>query len=143
MIVAQFDIGPHLVEIEDDVFIVHWRDNNPELGPLVQVYDRLAQFITERGYALALFDLRLAGIPSSELRRFVAQWARQREPDTWAIASYGTSTPLWALMVLVNRALALFQGPGPALAGLFKRESDARVWLAAQRARLATASARK
>lgn len=138
---AQFEIGPHQVEIEDDVFLVRWRDNNPELGPLVQVYERLARFIAERGYALALFDLHLAGIPGNELRRYAGQWVRQQRPNTLVIASYGMSKPLRALMILINRALALFQGPGPALTALFSTESEARTWLAAQRTRLAAESA--
>lgn len=140
---AKFEIGPHLIEIEDDVFLVRWRDHNPELGPLVQVYERLTRFIAERGYALALFDLRLAGIPGSELRRHAGQWGRQQKPETLVIASYGMSTPLRALMILINRALNLFQGPGPALTALFNTESEARAWLAVQRPRLAAATANK
>lgn len=139
----QFAIGPHQIEIEDDVFLVRWRGNDPELGPLVQVYERLGRFIAERGYALALFDLRLAGIPGNELRRYAGQWVRQQKPNTVAFASYGMNAPLRALMVLINRAVALFQGPGPVLAALFNSESEARAWLAVQRARLAAASAGK
>lgn len=140
---AQFEVGPHRVEIEDDVFWVRWRDNNPELGPLVQIYERLAGFIAERGYALALFDLSLAGIPGNELRRYVGQWVRQRGPNTLAIASYGMGEPLRTLMALLNHGLALFQGSGQPMAALCSSESEARSWLAAQRTRLAAASAGK
>lgn len=139
----RFEIGPHQLEIEDDVFLVRWRDSNPELGPLVQVYEQLTGFIAERGYALVLFDLRLAGIPGSKLRHYAGQWVRQQKPNTFAIASYGMSTPLRAMMILINRALALFHGPGPALATLVNTESEAHAWLAGQRHHLVAAKAGK
>jgi hypothetical protein len=141
--VEQLTIGPHLVEIDDDLFFVHWR-GDPEFAPLAQVYDRLGQFIAERGYALVLFDLRQAGVPSGAIRRWVGQWWRQKRPGSVIVASYGMGEPLRSMMVLINRALTLFQGASSPLTELFSTEAEARKWLAGHRPQLvARAAARQ
>lgn len=140
MTASTFAIGPHQIEIEEEFFVVHWR-GDPELGPLIQVYERLEEFITERGYALALFDLRQAGLPGSELRRWASLWWRRQKPGTLAAASYGMGTALRTVMTLVNRAVALFEDERAKPTGLFGEEQEARRWLNAQRDRLATVRA--
>lgn len=135
-----FTIGPHQIEIEEDVFVVRWR-GDPEFKPLVAVYDRLAEFIAARGYALVLFDLRQAGLPGGEVRRYTGQWWRQQKPYTAVLATYGMSAPVRTVITLINRALTLFRGPGPAAVALFSGEADARSWLAAQRPRLVATQA--
>lgn len=128
-------IGPHQVEREGDILVVHWL-GKATLQSVIQVYERIEQLIADQGYALVLYDMRRAEQPDSATRQWVGRWAHKQESGTLAVAAYGMSTPLRAMMLLVYHAIEIFQGTQPTRRRLFGEEAPARSWLAVQRAQL-------
>lgn len=128
-------IGPHPVEREGDILVVHWL-GKATLGSVTQVYERIEQLIAEQGYALVLYDMRQTEQPNSDTRQWIGRWARKQEPGTLAVAAYGMSAPLRAMMHLVYHAIEIFQGTQAMRRQLFGEEVQARSWLAVQRAQI-------
>jgi hypothetical protein len=102
----------------------------PTLAQLQAVYGAVAELLEQTGSRRVLFDVRAAGLPGSDLRRYAAEWWRPRAHRV-ALASYGMTRGVRVMMEMVRRAIELIGG-GSANMINCATEAEARTWLARQ-----------
>ncbi|MFO0573253.1 MAG: STAS/SEC14 domain-containing protein [Polyangia bacterium] len=121
--------GSSYVELEGDIIHVHWV-GLPTLAQLQAVYAAVAELLDQTGSRRVLFDVRAAGLPGAELRRYAAEWWRPRAHHV-ALASYGMTLGVRVMMEMVRRAIELIGG-GSAKMINCGTEAEARAWLSRQ-----------
>lgn len=131
-------IGPHRIVCGPDMYFAEFvgdlrTEHMPELNAVGNRYMR------RNGYKLILVDASRAGTMTPEARRINVENLR-RNPGLSATAVFGTSMVTRTIVTLLFKAMDLLSGREAAVA-FFKTESEARVWLDAQRARLRAARA--
>lgn len=132
-------IGPHrfwcmgdlsVVEVVGDLDASHIASMQRATRPMFDEY----------GYTLTLVDASKAGTMTPEARRASAVYQRSHSIPG-AVGIFGVSALTGVLVSLYSRAIALFATRERETA-MFRTESEARVWLDAQRLKLRTAPAR-
>lgn len=133
-------IGPHrlwrtgdlaIVEVDGDIDIAHLNVMQQASRPLFDEY----------GYTLTLVDARKGGFMTPDARRASAVYQREH-PMPGAVGIFGVSSLAAAMVALYSRAIALFSTTVRETA-IFRTETEARVWLDAQRLKLRSAHGRR
>ena len=122
-------IGQHLIHTEDTLLHVRWIGAHT-LAEQHQIYDRIAEYLEERGTALLLFDLRQALVLRPEHREASANWWRNKPLSSIAIAQYGLGQAGRFSVDMVARAVRVL-AKHEILLENFDAEADARLWLEA------------
>ena len=82
--------------------------------------------IQSEGFLFVLNDMRQAGMPSSEARRYMQQWMA-RHPNC-TMAHFGVSPPIRVILFLISRAMTLLGQRAPPYTP-FASEAEARAWI--------------
>lgn len=118
----------------EDGEIIRWELHGP-LDPeeCREVLAFSANAAKTRGYGLRLIDSRDAGPVPAETRRFLAEWGSSHTPHV-STALFGASTLMRLVGTLLVRGIRLVNSR-VAPTEFFATESEARAWLAAEKAR--------
>lgn len=123
-------IGPHRLRVEGDTVLTRYI-GVPELGHVQEIHRHLDRVMAEHGRLFIINDMRRTGVPATETRKWVAEWARHH-PIT-GLVNFGASLPIRLLQALVFRASALFGRQPLTVAAQVDSEVEAFAWIAARR----------
>ena len=120
-------IGRHVLEYESTLLHVRWVGAHT-LDEQHQIYERIAAYVKANRPTLLMFDLRHAISLTAEHRRASAQWWKQQQLESIALAQYGLGPLLRVMVNLIARAVGLLSGRSVVMDN-FANESEARAWL--------------
>lgn len=103
-------VGTHRVRIDGDVVLTRYI-GVPEQAHVEVIHGHLDRVLAEHGRVFVINDMRRSGIPSTETRRWIAEWA-QHHPVAGLI-NVGASMPIRMVQGLLFRAAALLGRPWP------------------------------
>lgn len=131
--------GTHELTIEDD--LVHMRINGSyTLTDAQESHAVIAEVLAQKGRVLVLTNSFGSDALKPEVRRFLAEWNRDHKAT--AVAIFGNSAVLRAMLSLVMRAIDIFRkSPLPTV--LVATEAEGRAFLAEQRRKHLAASTDK
>jgi len=121
-------IGAHLVREEETLLFVRWVGDHT-MAEQHAIYECVGEYFRKHGGGLLLFDLSEAGALTREQRHASGQWWRNQKAETFAIAQYGQSLAVRALVTVMARAIGILTRSNPN-AETFATEEEARAWLA-------------
>lgn len=104
----------------------------PEYEDVVAIHRIFDGVKAEHGRLFVINDMRLSGIPSTQTRRFIAEWGANHAVGT-AVVSFGASLPVRALQALVLRAAAMLGKGAVIMPTHCADEAAAYAWVAARR----------
>lgn len=104
-------IGPHRVRVDGDVVLTRYI-GVPEHEHVLEIHRRLDRTLAEHGRLFVINDMRHSGIPSTETRRWIAEWAR-RQHAVAGLINFGASLPIRMVQGLLVRASSLLGRPFP------------------------------
>jgi len=129
----ELQIGPHKLRVEGDTVLTRWI-GTPEYEDVLAIHQHFERVLAEHKRLFAINDMSRSGLPSTQTRKWIADWARQN-PVT-SVVNFGASLPVRVLQSLIFRTLALV-GNGPTLETVHcGSEAEAFAWIAARRLRL-------
>lgn len=117
----------HSVEVEADLVLIRIV-GSLSVADSQHIYQHCDRSLAERGYCLALFDLRRAAVPSRESRKWISHWFRQRDVRRVGVATFGTSLIVRTVNRMFDSSVSLLSGQ-PAPTRHCSNEGEARAWL--------------
>ncbi len=126
-------IGPHRIRVVGDTVLTRYI-RVPELAHVQAIHQRFDRVIAEHGRLYVVNDMSRSGIPSSETRRWIAEWAR-RHP-IGGLVNFGASMAVRMLQSLILRASALLGSPAAIHPVHVDGEVEAFAWIEAHRGRM-------
>jgi hypothetical protein len=129
-------IGSHELSREGQLIIIRYH-GAVSLEEIREMSASAEQAMQSEGALFILNDMRRAGIPTVDARRYMQQWM-ERHP-TCTFAHFGVSSPVRAMLFLIARAMTLL-GKRPPAYTIFPSETEARAWIS-DRSRAARPSA--
>ena len=119
-------IGNHQVEITGDTLLVRWV-GTPTLEEMQSIGALNEQVIAECGHVFYIMDMRQAGVPSPEARRYLKGWAVGK-PIIGPVV-FGMSLPVRAILTMVLRGMQLSNQYKRFESAFVKDEGEARAWV--------------
>ena len=104
-------IGTHRVHVDGDVVLTRYI-GVPEHEHVIEIHRCLDRVLAEHGRLFVINDMRHTGIPSTETRRWIAEWAR-RQHTVAALINFGASLPIRMAQGLLMRASSMLGRPFP------------------------------
>lgn len=123
-------IGPHRVLVAGDTVLTRYV-GVPEMAHVHAIHQRFDRVLAEHGRLYVINDMSRSGIPSSETRRWIAEWARHH--PIAGLVNFGASMPIRILQSLILRASALLGSPSSIHPVHVDGEAEAFAWIAAHR----------
>ena len=120
-------IGRHVLEYEPTLLHVRWVGAHT-LDEQHRIYERISAYVQANRPTLLMFDLRHAISLTAEHRRASAQWWKQQQLESIALAQYGLGPLLRVMVNLIARAVGLLSGRSVVMDN-FANEAEARAWL--------------
>ena len=125
----EMQIGPHHLRVDGDTVLTR-HVGVPELEHVREIHRHFERVIAEHGRLFIINDMHHTGVPATETRKWIAEWARVH-PIAGHV-TFGASLPIRMLQALVMRASALF-GKQPLTAPTqVDGEAEALAWIAAR-----------
>ncbi len=132
---TEVTIGPHQLRIDGDAVLTRWM-GTPEYEHVRAIHVHFEQALAKYGHLFAINDMRHSGMPSSQTRKWIAEWAL-RYPSV-VVLNFGASLTIRAIQTMVFRALALMGNRPPVEVVYFGSEAEALAWLEVRRRQLGT-----
>ncbi|HZF47336.1 MAG TPA: STAS/SEC14 domain-containing protein [Polyangiaceae bacterium] len=126
-------IGNQRVRVEGDTVFSRW-SGSPSMAEIQGYHAVLERVLAEAGKVYCLIDMRNSERPSPEARQWMTGWARRFQVT--ALAGFGANFAMRTVATLMSRAVRFFKSDMPVME-FFETEAEARVYLAAERARIA------
>lgn len=126
-------IGPHRVRVDGDTVLTRYV-GVPELADIKAIHARFERVLAEHGRVLLINDMRRSGIPSSETRAWIADWARHH--PIAGIVTFGASLPIRVLQGLLLRAASMLGSKPPFEMVHCASEAEAHAWVEDRRREL-------
>jgi hypothetical protein len=123
-------IGSHRVLVDGDTVLTRYV-GVPELVHLREIHQHFDRVLVEHGRLFIINDMSHSGVPPTEARRWIADWARTRRVS--GIANFGASLPIRMLQSLVLNAARLVGSHPMGNIVNTAGEAEAFAWVAAQR----------
>lgn len=129
----ELPIGPHRVRVVGDTVLTRYV-GVPELEHVQQIHAHFDRVIAEHGRLFVINDMRRTGIPATDTRKWIADWAR--ENAIAGLANFGASLPIRVMQGLVLRASAMFGRNQGVMPVHCNGEAEAFAWVEARRREL-------
>lgn len=107
----EISIGTHRLRVTGDTVLTRYI-GVPEYEHVVEIHGYLDRVKAAHGRVFVINDMRQSGIPSTQTRRFIAEWGASN-PGT-EVVNFGASLTIRAVQGLLLRAAALI-GKRPAI----------------------------
>lgn len=131
---TELTVGPHQVCIDGDTVLIRWM-GTPEYDHVRAIHLHYEQALATYGRLFAINDMRHSGMPSSQTRKWIAEWAL-RYQSVIVVTNFGASLAIRAIQMMVLRGLALL-GNRPALEVVhFGSEAETLAWIEVRRRQL-------
>ncbi len=99
-------LGKHRICSEGDV--IYWDVHGSiELGEVRQFYQLAEELLARYGWVALVVDVRDAGLPSAESRRYIAQWERRHPDRQGVVIFFGANVLLLTLGRLINNGIEM------------------------------------
>lgn len=123
----------HRTLVTDDLVVVepHGHMSPPQISKLL--HEIIQPVVEAHGLAYVLLDARDGTPADADSRRIISDWVRAH-PGQTIFAVFGASRTASAVGMLLLNAIRLLSGRRIQIR-MFDAETDARIWLAAQRER--------
>ncbi|HEY0137367.1 MAG TPA: hypothetical protein VGB85_24960 [Nannocystis sp.] len=106
-------VGTHRVRVDGDVVLTRYI-GVPEQAHVEAIHQRFDRVLAEHGRLFVINDMRRTGIPSTETRRWIAEWGRHH--PVAGLINVGASLPIRMVQGLLFRAAGLLGRPSPIVA---------------------------
>lgn len=129
---AEYNIGPHRLRITGDTVLTRYV-GVPEYEQVLEIHRHLDRVKAEHGRLFVINDMRHSGVPATETRRYIAEWASRNAAGT-ELVNFGMSLSIRAVQALVLRAAALIGKASAIVPEHCEDEAAAYAWVARRRA---------
>jgi len=127
----EISIGTHRVRVTGDTVLTRYI-GVPEYEQVVEIHGHFDVVRAAYGRLFVINDMARSGIPSTQTRRFIAEWG-SNNPGT-KVVSFGASFPIRTLQMLILRASTLIGKRVEIVPEYVADEAAAYAWVDAKRA---------